>query len=122
MMIKTLMTAAAATALLTGAAHAGEKMKTKQPAPEASISSSMTTDVPEDRAASAADAGSDSSATAAMPETTDAVNAPAGALPPNATVTTNMVTNGPIADTLQNRQLYGYPQSRAGKLSKPVGN
>ncbi len=39
-----------------------------------------------------------------------------------ATVTTTTVTNGPIADTPENRAKYGQPMSRAGKASKARGN
>lgn len=39
-----------------------------------------------------------------------------------ATMTTTTVTNGPIADTPENRAKYGQPLSRAGKASKARGN
>ncbi len=39
-----------------------------------------------------------------------------------ATMTTMTVTNGPIADTPENRAKYGQPLSRAGKASKARGN
>ncbi|MDO8409837.1 MAG: hypothetical protein Q7S93_07230 [Phenylobacterium sp.] len=35
---------------------------------------------------------------------------------------TEMVTNGPIPDTEENRARYGEPDSRAGKASTPSGN
>jgi hypothetical protein len=35
---------------------------------------------------------------------------------------TQVVTNGPIPDTEENRAKYGGPQSRAGKMSDPSGN
>jgi hypothetical protein len=38
------------------------------------------------------------------------------------TVTNQLVTNGPVADTPENRARYGQPMSRAGKMTKPVGN
>ncbi|MDB5455321.1 MAG: hypothetical protein JWP92_906 [Caulobacter sp.] len=34
----------------------------------------------------------------------------------------NVVTNGPIADTPENRAKYGAPMSRAGKRTAPKGN
>jgi hypothetical protein len=40
----------------------------------------------------------------------------------SATVTTTTVTNGPIADTPENRAKYGPPMSNAGKRSKAKGN
>jgi UrcA family protein len=39
-----------------------------------------------------------------------------------ATFTATTVTNGPIADTPQNRARYGGPMSHAGKRSAPQGN
>lgn len=38
------------------------------------------------------------------------------------TVTTQVVTNGPIPDTRENRAKYGQPISHAGKRSAPAGN
>jgi len=39
-----------------------------------------------------------------------------------ATVTTELVTNGPVPDTPQNRARYGQPMSHAGKATAPKGN
>ena len=33
-----------------------------------------------------------------------------------------IVTNGPVPDTPQNRAQYGGPMSHAGKMTKPAGN
>ena len=41
---------------------------------------------------------------------------------PAATVTTTTVTNGPVADTPENRAKYGQPMSNAGKRTQPSGN
>jgi hypothetical protein len=41
---------------------------------------------------------------------------------PPGSVTTQLVTNGPIADTEENRARYGEPLSRAGRLTQPAGN
>jgi hypothetical protein len=38
------------------------------------------------------------------------------------TVTTQVVTNGPIPDTAENRAKYGQPMSHAGKRTAPAGN
>ena len=38
------------------------------------------------------------------------------------TVTTRVVTNGPVPDTPENRARYGQPLSRAGKRTAPAGN
>ena len=43
-------------------------------------------------------------------------------LPANAVVVTELVTNGPVPDTAENRARYGQPQSHAGKLTRPAGN
>jgi hypothetical protein len=57
----------------------------------------------------------------------DAANvAPAAGAPtertPSASAGADLVSNGPIPDTPQNRAKYGQPLSHAGKLSKPAGN
>jgi hypothetical protein len=39
-----------------------------------------------------------------------------------ATVTTELVTNGPVPDTPENRARYGQPMSHAGKVTAPKGN
>jgi hypothetical protein len=52
--------------------------------------------------------------------------APAAGAPteraPSASAGTDVVSNGPIPDTAQNRARYGQPLSHAGKASKPAGN
>ena len=40
----------------------------------------------------------------------------------SATLTDTVVTNGPVADTPENRAKYGQPMSRAGKRSSARGN
>jgi hypothetical protein len=40
----------------------------------------------------------------------------------SATLTSTVVTNGPVADTPENRAKYGQPMSRAGKRSDARGN
>lgn len=40
----------------------------------------------------------------------------------NTTLTNTMVTNGPVADTPENRAKYGQPMSRAGKRTAAKGN
>ncbi len=126
MTMKTLLTAAAALALIGGAAHAGEGAKKSKPADSAQMhdetGKAMTTP------------GADASATTAMPDTS--VNPPsddAAAMPPasadasaqgvpaSATVASNAVTNGPVADTPENRAKFK-PLSRAGRATTPRGN
>lgn len=56
-------------------------------------------------------------------DTTAAVAAPAaGGYAQTASVTTTTVTNGPVADTAENRAKYGSPMSRAGKRTAARGN
>lgn len=40
----------------------------------------------------------------------------------NATLTNTVVTNGPVADTPENRAKYGQPMSHAGKRTVAKGN
>ena len=40
----------------------------------------------------------------------------------NTTLTNTMVTNGPVADTPENRSKYGQPMSQAGKRTAAKGN
>lgn len=118
-MLKTLVTTAAAVALMTGAAHAGEKMKTqtsaeaKQPAAADTMSTDASATAPDTTAAADTGMASDTSA--------NVVSANAAA-DPSAVVTTNMVTNGPIADTPENRAKYGQPLSHSGKRTLAKGN
>jgi len=126
MTMKTLLTATAALALLGGAAHAGEGAKKSKPADAAQMQDetgkAMTTP------------GADASATTAMPDTSvnppaedTAVMPPASAdasaqgVPASATVASNARTNGPVADTPENRAKFK-PLSRAGRATTPRGN
>jgi hypothetical protein len=43
-------------------------------------------------------------------------------MPNGATLTHTVVTNGPVADTPENRRLYGQPLSHAGRRTAPAGN
>ncbi len=76
---------------------------------------------------------SSKSATATLPGPTDAVAARPGAETAaastsvtyqigDATLTSTLVTNGPVADTPENRARYGQPDSRAGKRTAAKGN
>jgi hypothetical protein len=131
MSMKTLLTAAAALALIGGAAHAGEGKKAK-PADSAQMQ--------DETGKAMTPPGADASATTAMPGATTmpdtSVNPPSdesAAMPPasadasaqgvpaSATVATNVVTNGPVADTPENRAKFK-PLSRAGRATTPRGN
>lgn len=135
-MIARLITAAAATALLAGAAHAQSSgpvspsqaaaqnatgswtgpLGQSSPAPMTSSSSSagasMQMDSSMSSAPSASTMGADASVTASAAATPMA----------GSTVTVSTVTNGPVPDTAENRAKYGQPMSRAGKMTRPAGN
>ena len=72
----------------------------------------------------------DTPATSTTPGTTSVEPAPMDSTSPAPTrlyessgaVTTRTVTNGPVADTPENRAKYGSPMSRAGKRTAPAGN
>jgi hypothetical protein len=58
---------------------------------------------------------------------TDAATvAPAAGAPaersPSASAGTDVVSNGPVPDTRENRAKYGQPMSNAGRMTKPAGN
>jgi hypothetical protein len=55
-------------------------------------------------------------------QTNVSVTVPVSDLPAGSTLTTTLVTNGPVPDTAANRAKYGTPESRAGKMTRPAGN
>lgn len=107
MMIRTLLTATAAMALLAGGAHAGEGKKKAAPASAP--------------AAPADQMGRDtSSQTMANPP----VSADAMSLGVDTSATVSnirVVTNGPVADTPENCAKFP-PLSQTGRNTKPRGN
>jgi len=94
--MKMIFVAAAATALIGGAAFAQDQAS--QPAPTTTTTATATT----------GQAVSTSASTV-----TDASGA---------SVTTTLTTNGPVADTPENRRKYGGPMSHAGKRTPAKGN
>lgn len=166
MTLKTLLAAAAATALLTGAAQAQESMSNEPQPAEAkdsqtampSVDSSRPTggkagktDMPNGtvsgEATSATSSATDTSATTEAPPTPDAMAsepaadtsmaAPAAgastetsmgagattgmASDTSAAMTTTTASNGPVADTPENRAKYR-PLSGAGRATSAKGN
>ncbi|MBR7619518.1 hypothetical protein JKL49_08980 [Phenylobacterium sp. 20VBR1] len=117
MNLKHLLAAAAATALMAGAAHAQTMtqpadstmapMTTPAGDPMPSMDSTTTTETSVD--------GTTSTSVTTPMATTGATTDTA------ATVTTTTVTNGPVADTPENRAKYK-PLSHAGNRSAPKGN
>ncbi len=109
MMIRTLLTAAAATALLAGGAHAGEGKKKAAPAPAAS------------QAPAASEMGTDSSSQTMSNPPVSADATSAGVDTSATAANTRLITNGPVADTPENRAKFP-PLSRAGRQTTPRGN
>jgi len=95
--MKTLLIAAGAVALMTGAAFAQTPADTTEPMPAPSATDS----------------------TMSTPSTTTSTATAPGGM---TTASVQTVTNGPIPDTPENRAKYGAPMSRAGKRTAPVGN
>jgi hypothetical protein len=120
-MIRTLLTAAAATALLAGAAHAQDA--SAQERTPAQTHSDMSAPLAPDTAVNPPADSMAAPPPAAGSETTGPASpdAVAAGVPASATVTTATVTNGPVADTPENRAKYA-PLSHAGKRSKAAGN
>lgn len=115
MMIRTLLTATAAMALLAGGAHAGEGKKKAAPAPAASANQ-MGTD-----SSSQTQMGTDSSSQtmANPPVSADAMSAGVNTSATASNV--RVVTNGPVADTPENRAKFP-PLSKTGRNTTPRGN
>ncbi|MCR5879982.1 hypothetical protein [Phenylobacterium sp. J367] len=132
MKLNHLLTAAAACALLGGAAHAqsnaaqpGERTgdwngahaptdgsltsERVQPSHGTSVTTVTTTTAEPYDTAPVADA-------AVAPDATADVSATAPS------VTTTLVTNGPVPDTAENRARFGGPMSLAGKMTAARGN
>jgi len=95
--MKFILAAAAATALVGGAAFAQEPAT--QPAPPT--------------ASTAAPVSTGQAVNTSSTTTTDATGA---------TITTSLTTNGPVPDTKENRAKYGGPMSHAGKRTAAKGN
>ncbi len=122
MLIKTLACAAAAVGFLAGAAYAQKTPDKHVDMPiDAQTGKALQTVLNSAPALSAADAGTEVSATELSifnkPETpyvTDSVSGPLS--DPNV-----VVTNGPVPDTAENRMKYR-PLSNAGRRSATIGN
>ncbi len=100
MKIAQLLTALAATALIGGVACA-QSTTTKTKAVPAPSPTASSIDAPT------------GTAVATSVTTTE---------PSGATVTSTLVTNGPVPDTRANRARYGQPMSNAGKRTPAKGN
>ncbi|HEY9236721.1 MULTISPECIES: hypothetical protein [Phenylobacterium] len=121
MMIKTLLTASAALALLAGGAHAEGAKKKEKPADAAAtqMQDQMAQPAPmQEQTAPSATSPGMASDTSVNPSATDATSAGVNTA---ATVNTRIVTNGPVADTPENRAKFK-PLSAAGRRTTPRGN
>ncbi|MDB5465579.1 MAG: hypothetical protein JWQ46_341 [Phenylobacterium sp.] len=124
-----LLGAVAASALMTGAAYAQAGSST-QPSTGATPDQSMP--APAGSSSTAMPSGQvngsvSTDTTGASTTTTDTTSTGATATSATnyaqgASVTTTVLTNGPIPDTPENRAKYGKPMSNAGKRSPAKGN
>lgn len=116
MNVKYLALAGAASLLMTGVAYA---QSTSSPAPAPAYPStggSVTATTP---STDTTVTGTTSSSSGVVTSSTTTSADVAGQ---NASVTTTLTTNGPVADTPENRRKYGGPMSHAGKHTAPKGN
>lgn len=125
MKIVQLMTAAAATALLAGAAHA--QMTDSQPVNPntATTSSDAVRQSGMTNTTDPAMTGSAGTSTTMAPTGTRTDVVSTSSPEQQASLKAgdaNVVSNGPVADTPENRAKYGQPMSRAGKRTDPAGN
>ncbi|MCC7266984.1 MAG: hypothetical protein IT546_06550 [Caulobacteraceae bacterium] len=127
MKITHLMTATAALALMGGAALAqtaepATEPATEAPATEAMPSPEAATPSPMESTTPSPDStGPTVGVPAATSSAMDAAASTPATTPSGAPLTVNMVTNGPVPDTPENRAMYA-PLSRAGKATKAAGN
>ncbi len=116
-----LMIASAATAaLLAGAAFAQNA-----PAGDTAVNPPSSNAAP--AGAATGNAATNLSQPSGQAGASDAASvAPAAGAPteraPAASAGTNLITNGPVPDTRENRAKYGQPLSNAGKATKAAGN
>jgi hypothetical protein len=123
MKITHLMTAAALATLMGGAAYA-------QSTPDTTVSGDNTPAAPMQPGDPSAMSTTDQSMSTTAPATQYNYNAntqPASSSTLGDPTTMkagdpNVVSNGPVPDTPENRAKYGKPMSNAGKRSAPAGN
>jgi hypothetical protein len=120
MLTKAFVTAAAAGLLAASAAHAGDHMdKTAEHKDTTSASASTTVNPTTSTwnsggSALSADTGMSSDVSAVVPMSTSDALAVGG--------TVQIITSTPVADTPENRALYGGPMSISGQRTRPAGN
>ena len=125
MLTKAFVTAAAAGLITASAAYAGDDHAGKTAAHHDTTSATAATTVNPSTStttwnsstgtsAMSADIGMSSNVSATVPMST------ADALAAGGTV--QIITSTPVADTPENRALYGQPMSMSGKRTRPAGN
>jgi hypothetical protein len=126
MLTKAFVTAAAAGLITASAAYAGDDhagyaamyndttSATAATTVNPSTSTSSTWNSSTGASAMSADTGISSNVSATVPMST------ADALAAGGTV--QIITSTPVADTPENRALYGEPMSMSGKRTRPAGN
>ena len=120
MLSKTLILAAAASALMACAAFAqtaAPSYPDKTTTPPDQIQNSPTSSHTVNPIAPSAQSPSNLANTSAVTPTV-----PVSSLPPGSTLTNELVTNGPVPDTRENRGKFGGPDSHAGQNTRAVGN
>ncbi|HEX2558877.1 hypothetical protein [Phenylobacterium sp.] len=73
-------------------------------------------------ASGSATMGASSGATASTDMSTGAASATSAGMNASTGGNVQLITNGPVPDTAENRSKYGQPMSRAGKRTAPAGN
>ena len=119
MTLTRILTAASCAALLGGTAAMAQTMTDDQSTtvnPQAGATTSSSTTMDHSTMDHSTTVGATAATTAGMPASTITYDAAPG------TLTTRVVTNGPVPDTAENRARYGQPMSRAGKMTAPLGN
>jgi hypothetical protein len=121
MTFKAIFTAAAACALMAGAAHS-QSTAGSTPSPTWDVGAPAT--APDGAPTTAVNPMSQPSTvtTTTMTVWPDTSAAAATSYGRAASVTTELITNGPVPDTAENRAKYGQPLSNAGKRTAAAGN
>ena len=115
MSLTRLLTAAAVSAVLAGAAHA----QNPAPTPPAEPMPAMTAPSVDEAASPASTMTVDPNAPAVILQSSPTPPEEAWRLKAG---DPSVVTNGPVPDTAENRAKYGQPMSNGGKRTRPIGN
>lgn len=124
MLTKAFVTAAAAGLLFSSPAHAGDADKTHKMTGKAhkqtsarsptTVNPTLSLDTSTSTSASSAQTGTSSNVSATAPMSASNAIASGGSV--------QVTTSTPVADTPENRALYGAPISHTGKITRAAGN